>query len=109
MIKRFYADNFRCLTNFELELDETNIFLGANGSGKSSVLDVLWKIQRLVVGGAKLDEVFFQRDLSFAQTSDDQRFELDLCVDERDYEYRLIVEHDRKHNQMRIEEEVLKC
>lgn len=109
MIKRFYVDNFRCLTNFELELDETNIFLGANGSGKSSVLDVLWKIQRLVAGGAKLDEIFSQRDLSFAQTSDDQRFELDLYIDGRDYEYRLIVGHDRDRNQMRIAEEVLKC
>ncbi len=27
MIKRLYADNFRCLVNFEIELDETNLFL----------------------------------------------------------------------------------
>ena len=30
MIRRIYADNFRCLVNFELELDELNVLLGAN-------------------------------------------------------------------------------
>ena len=109
MIMRFYADNFRCLTNFELELDEANVFLGANGSGKSSVLDVLWKIQRLVAGRDKLDEVFFQRDLSMMQNRDEQRFELDLHIDDVEYEYRLIIEHDRDRRLMRIDEEVLKC
>lgn len=109
MIKRFYADNFRCLTNFELELDEANVFLGANGSGKSSVLDVLWKLQRLIAGRGRLDEVFFQRDLSFAQNRDEQRFELDLRIDDQDYLYRLVIDHHRDDNKMRIGEEVLKC
>ena len=58
MLKRFYADNFRCLVNFELELDEANILLGANGTGKSSVLTVLRKIQDLVVRGYKVEGVF---------------------------------------------------
>ena len=29
MLKRLYVDNFRCLTNFELKLDEANVLLGA--------------------------------------------------------------------------------
>ena len=107
MIKRFYADNFRCLTNFELELDETNIFLGANGSGKSSVLEVLWKLQQLVVGGARLDEVFSRRDLSRLQKSDLQRFEVNLAVGNAEYRYRLQIEHDREGDQMRIDKEDL--
>ena len=45
MLTRFYADNFLCLVNFELTLDETNIFLGPNGSGKTSVLRALRVIQ----------------------------------------------------------------
>ena len=64
MIQRFYADNFRCLVNFELKLDELNVFLGSNGTGKSSVFDVLLKIQSLVYRGRKVDEVFRRRDLS---------------------------------------------
>ena len=27
MLKRLYVDNFRCLTNFELKLDEANVLL----------------------------------------------------------------------------------
>ena len=29
MLTRLYADNFRCLVNFELLLDETNVLLDA--------------------------------------------------------------------------------
>ena len=46
MLTRLYADNFRCLTNFELRLDETNVLLGPNGTGKTSVLDALRRMQQ---------------------------------------------------------------
>ena len=38
MIRRLYIDNFRCLDNFELELSEMNIFLGARVSTKVVLL-----------------------------------------------------------------------
>ena len=53
MLKRIYIDNFRCLVDFELELDEVNLFVGLNGSGKSSVFDLLRKIQGFVSHGQK--------------------------------------------------------
>ena len=107
MIQRFYADNFRCLANFELKLDEINIFLGANGTGKTSVLSVLRKIQDLVVRGLKVDEVFPARDLSLRQNSDEQRFEIEMQIDGHAYCYALTVEHDLARNQMRIGKERL--
>lgn len=58
MISKIYADNFRGLINFELRLGEKNLLLGPNGSGKTTVFDLLWRIQRLVVGGTKVAEVF---------------------------------------------------
>ena len=114
MIRRFYADNFRCLVNFELELDELNVFLGANGTGKSSVFDVLWKIQRLVCRGRKVDEVFPQRDLSKLYADDEdgtvrQTFETDVGIEGCFYRYRLVIGHDVQRRRMRIEEEVLTC
>lgn len=121
MIRRFYADNFRCLVNFELKLDELNVFLGANGTGKSSVFDLLWKIQRLVYRGRKVDEVFRRKDLSHLYASNDQsdagdrkdggvrqKFELDLDVEGLSYHYRLVIGH-REPRKMRIDEEVLLC
>ena len=58
MVTRLYVDNFRCLVNFELKLDETNILLGPNGSGKTSVLVALRRIQDLVARGARIEEAF---------------------------------------------------
>ena len=121
MIQRFYADNFRCLVNFELKLDELNVFLGSNGTGKSSVFDVLLKIQSLVYRGRKVDEVFRRRDLSqlYAGNHQDsagahedggvrQKIELDLDIAGHSYHYRLSIGH-REPRLMRIDEEVLLC
>ncbi|MYD84951.1 MAG: AAA family ATPase, partial [Acidobacteria bacterium] len=66
MVKRFHVDNFRCLINFEVELDELNLFLGPNGSGKTSVLDALRRLQAVITRDAKVDAVFGANDLSFA-------------------------------------------
>lgn len=109
MITRIYVDNFRCLTNFELELQEAAIFLGANGSGKSTVLDVLRKVQQLVVGKEKLADVFSLDDLSLMQTSSRQSIVLDLSVDDAEYRYSLTIGHHRDLGKMRIDAETLAC
>ena len=107
MVTRFYVDNFRCLINFTLALDEVNVLLGPNGSGKSSVLHALLRIQRLVARGAKVEEVFPTSDLSLAHDRNEQRFELDLQLDGSLYRYSLNIEHDRDRRRMRITEEAL--
>ena len=109
MITRLYADNFRCLVNFELTLGETNVLLGTNGSGKTSVLSVLSGVQRLLARGVKISEAFPAHDLSLSQTRNEQRFELDLQLDERAYRYALSIKHDRERGRMRIDEERLEC
>lgn len=109
MITRIYVDNFRCLTNFELELQKAAILLGTNGSGKSTVLDVLRKVQQLVVGKQKLADVFSQNDLSLLQTSDRQAIVLDLSVDDAQYRYSLTIGHRRDLGKMRIDAETLTC
>ena len=107
MLTRLYADNFLCLVNFELRLDERNVLLGANGSGKTSVLEALRRIRALVSRSERIEDVFPTRDLSLSQTGTKQRFELDLEIDGDSYRYVLVVEHDRQNQQMRIGEELL--
>ena len=108
MIGRFYADNFRCLTNFELELDQINIFLGPNGSGKTSVFDALRKIQNLIVRGARIEDEFPQRDLSCLRSdSQVQQFELEIVVDQENFEYMLKMKHNLDRNRMWIDQEIL--
>jgi len=58
MLKRIYINNFRCLVNFELTLGTMNLFLGANGTGKTTVFEVLLKLQQLIVEDNKINTLF---------------------------------------------------
>ena len=107
MLSRLYVDNFRCLENFELDLDETNVFLGRNGTGKTSVLNVLRNIQNLVVRGSRVDAVFPARDISLNSQRNEQRFEIEASVNGEAYSYSLVVEHDLSRGMMRVGEETL--
>ena len=107
MLSRLYVDNFRCLENFELDFDETNVFLGRNGTGKTSVLNVLRNIQSLVVRGSKVDAVFPARDISLNGQRNEQRFEIETRVDGEAYRYSLMIEHDPSRGRMRVWEETL--
>ena len=109
MIRRLHVDNFHCLNNFELELAETNILIGANGAGKTSVLDVLRRLQNLIVHGSKVPDAFADRHVSTGREGTPQRFELDAVADGVDYRYSLAIEHDSTCGRARIAEETLRC
>jgi energy-coupling factor transporter ATP-binding protein EcfA2 len=93
MLKRIYIDNFRCLVNFELQFDSINLFLGENGSGKSTVFDVLQKIQTFAIAGNKANEIFRAWDCTRWQTLPIQSFELEIEVNGGVYKYELAIEH----------------
>ena len=107
MIRRLYVDNFRCLNNFELALAETNILLGANGTGKTSVLNVLRRIKDFIVHGSKVSDALPGRHLSVAHEETLQRFEIDLSVEGESYRYSLAIDHDRIRGKARIAKETL--
>ena len=79
-IARLYVNNYRCFVNFELRPQRRSLLLGYNGTGKSSVLDVLHSIRRLVVTNVSVDEAFPIDTLSRFAESSDQRFELDRLL-----------------------------
>ena len=41
ILKRFRIENFRGITELELELDRTTVLIGENNSGKTSILEAL--------------------------------------------------------------------
>ena len=41
MITRIYIDNYKCLQNFEYKPKQFELIVGANGTGKSTVFEVL--------------------------------------------------------------------
>ena len=95
MLRRIYIDNFRCLVNFELDFDAINLFLGSNGSGKSTVFEVLQKIQALVSGDSKVEGIFKPADCTRWQTLKIQRFELEILGNGGCYTYQLGIDHNR--------------
>jgi AAA15 family ATPase/GTPase len=50
MLTRVYIDNFRSFQNFEYKPEKKQLLLGANGSGKSSLLEVLRRLKSFVKG-----------------------------------------------------------
>lgn len=92
MLKRIYIDNFRTLVNFELNFDSINLFLGNNGSGKSTVFDVLRKIQTFVSGDKKLEGIFKLDDCTRWQKNPLQKFELEIDGNGGIYKYELGIE-----------------
>jgi predicted ATPase len=103
MLKRLYIDNFRCLVNFELNIDSINLFLGGNGTGKSTVFEVLHKIQTFVSGDSKVEGVFKTYDCTRWQKLSTQRFELEIFGNDGDYKYELAIEHNQEKSRVKYE------
>lgn len=80
MLKRLYVHNYKCLVNFEINFDQDiSLFLGANGSGKSTVFEVLAKLKRVIVNEEKVENVFDDSDAPrWLGRCDTIRFELDF-------------------------------
>lgn len=107
MIKEVYIDNFRCLTNFRVNLGAFQLWLGDNGSGKTSVLDALRKIQQ-VLRGEHIEDIFLSNSLTRWDKRPEQRFGFSLELDGEIYDYQLIIEHNRQLKKSRIKREELK-
>lgn len=103
MLKRIYIDNFRCLVNFELDLDSINLFLGSNGAGKSTVFEVLQKIQAVVSGDSKVEGIFKSTDCTRWQTSPIQHFELEILGNGGSYKYELGIGYNKERCRVEYE------
>ena len=49
MIERFYLDNYKCFVNFEWQPKALQLVLGGNGTGKTTVFDVLETLREFIV------------------------------------------------------------
>jgi predicted ATPase len=107
MLTRLYVDNFRCLVNFDLKLDRLNLLLGDNGGGKTTVFEVLRRLQGFLGGDTNVDAAFPARDLTRWQQLGIQHFELELKAGDDVYVYTLMIEHDEDRRRRRIKREVL--
>ncbi len=86
MLTRVYIDNFRSFHNFEYKPEKKQLLLGANGSGKSSLLEVLRRLKSFVKGDSSQ---FTQSTRTRWVDSPTQVFELEARLDSKRFEYRL--------------------
>ncbi len=109
MITRVYVDNFRCFSNFEIEAERVNLLIGANGSGKSSFIDLITRLLALTLDGHGVDPLFPADDLTRWDERLLQKFEIDVRIERATYRYKLVVEHDRSRSHASIKEERVTC
>ena len=111
MLKRLYVHNYKCLVNFEINFDkDISLFLGANGSGKTSVLTALCEIQKFILFNVRLDDKRLDdKDRVFKTSSltrwgDDliQKFEIEIEGNDGVYTYALEIEHQPEKNLTRV-------
>lgn len=115
MITRLFADNFRCLSNFEVKFAPLTIFLGPNGSGKSACLGLLSGLRDLILGRDTAAAIFPSESRTRWDMRLEQTFELGIRLPGGSYSYRLVVSHHDgliprrdKSPVNRIKEEILK-
>lgn len=84
MIRRFQALGYRCLRYVDIELDQFQVLVGANASGKSTLFDALIFLRDLVWDGLH-EAVDYRtddpRDLIWDRPRDDSRFQLAVEFD----------------------------
>jgi len=94
MLKRLYVHSYKCLVNFEINFDrDISLFLGTNGSGKSTVFEVLTKLRRVIVDEEKVENVFRRSDTPrwLKDEKPEIRFELDIEIEDSIYKYSLVL------------------
>src|SRR5580700_5493796 len=94
MIERLYLDNIRSFVNFEWRPDRLALLLGANGAGKTALLEAVRALQRFVSGDLSVSEAFPAASRTRWETRAEQTLEVDTRLRAGLYRYRLVVAHD---------------
>ena len=109
MLTRLYVDNYKCLVNFELRFGDATLLLGTNGAGKSAVLDIVYRLKQLLVGGRRVGDIeaFPASTRTRWGGREVQTIALDVELDGERFEYKLEVEHQGDTGRARVQLESL--
>src|SRR5260370_9884864 len=105
MLTRVYIDNFRSFVNFEYRPGRKQLLLGANGSGKSSLLDAIRYLKQFVEG---YENPFTQSTRTRWQDRPRQVVEIEALLDRQKYEYRVEIRFESETRQPSVNLENLK-
>jgi energy-coupling factor transporter ATP-binding protein EcfA2 len=91
MLVRLYATNYRCLVNFEFMPTAKQLIIGRNGTGKTTVFDVLAMLRDIAARGKPCEDYLGGKTRTGWQHVFEQRFELDVKGNGGEYHYTLVV------------------
>ncbi|MGA2771584.1 MAG: AAA family ATPase, partial [Bryobacteraceae bacterium] len=108
MIRRLYVHNFRCLENFELPVSRQSsvLLIGNNGSGKTTVGLALEILQKIARGTNRVGSLVKPGDF-FGHTNAPMRFEIEVELKGKIYEYTIAFELPEGFKELRVCEEKL--
>jgi predicted ATPase len=109
MLTRLYIDNYKCFSNFEYRPPKSQLLLGLNGTGKSSVFEVLRLVRALVVEGKSVEELAGPDSLTRWDTRDLQSLEIEVAGNGGEYRYQVSFSHRRDRSMCRVLDETLDC
>jgi predicted ATPase len=109
VIRRLYIHNFRCLENFELPIrgHSSILLIGRNGAGKTTISLALEILQRLARGTNRVGDLVKKEDFTRGHTDVPMRFEIEVELDTKVYEYTLAFELPNGFREPRMLEEKL--
>jgi predicted ATPase len=102
MLRDLLVDNFRCLVNFELNLDTQSLLLGRSGSGKTTALDALRRLRDFCIGTTDVEAAFPRESITRWDARLVQSFCIRVETNNGMFEYRIEVEHDKVGRQSRV-------
>jgi len=105
MLTRVYIDNFRSFVNFEYKPAKKHLLLGANGSGKSSLLEAIRYVKGFI---ASAETPFTQSTRTRWQDRPLQVVEIDALLEGHEYQYRIETRFDSDTRQPSVNMESLK-
>lgn len=107
MLKHLYVDNYKCMVNFEFQPAQMNLLVGRNGSGKSTVFEVLARLRELVLDRSDVVKAFPRTTRTRWDSRSIQTFVVQTSHASGRYDYRLEIEHEESGDQCRIKQELL--
>jgi hypothetical protein len=109
MLQRLYVDNYKCLVNFECQFGRSQLILGPNGSGKTTVFDVLALLRDYCIWGVDGTRAFMGFTCTRWQNVEEQTFELSVEGNGDTYDFRLVMDAWGSPERPRIVTEEVSC
>ena len=108
MLTRLFIDNYRCFVDFELRPGRRSLLIGDNGTGKTSLFDVLGGVQDLLIFDSAIEEAFPATTLARTRLSTSQFVQFEVVGPGGTFIYKLDISRDSGTEEARINNESLR-